>query len=150
MWPFKRKVPTLDQLPIDGPWEIRQGERDGNVVIVRSNAGYRGCGSLREYAHQVGIAVPLRSPEPTGLPSAEEAAELMGIEDTICPALEERGESVLVAIITTTGMREFVFYTRAPGAVRQRFERLRDSIHGHEIQLMIRPDKDCAVYAQLT
>jgi len=118
-------------------------------MIVRSNTGYREFGSLPGYEHQVGIAVPLRAPEPTGLPSPAENAELSEIEDVICDSLEHQAESLLVAVITTSGMREFVFYTRAPQELQQRFPQLRGRITSHEIQLMIQPDKTWGVYAQL-
>lgn len=118
-------------------------------MILRSNTGYRKLGSVPGYEFQVGIAVPLHAPETTGLPSWEENAELLAIEDAMCPALQEQAESLLVAIITTSGMREFVFYTHAPQRVELRFERIRERITTHEMQLMIQPDKDWQVYAQL-
>ena len=148
MWPFTKKIKTPDRLPIDGPWSVGQGQHDGKILIVRSNTGYKEFGRVAGYDHQVGIAVPLRAPEPTGLPSPKEDAELGAVEDTISASLEQQAESLFVAIITTSGMREFVFYTRAPEAVKQRFEQLRGSITSHEIQLMIQPDKDWDVYAQ--
>jgi hypothetical protein len=116
---------------------------------VRLNNGYKDFGAIPGYGHQVGIAVPLLAAGPTGLPSPEEDAQLGAVEDSICGSLEQQAESLLVAIITTSGMREFVFYTRAPEQVKQRFEKLRSSITGHEIQLMIQPDKDWSVYARL-
>ena len=119
-------------------------------MIVRSNTGYRKFGRVPGYEHQVGISVLFHAPETTGLPSAEENAALTAIEDVICPALEEEAASLLVAVITTSGMREFVFYTRAPQEVRQRFEQFRNRIAGHQIQLMVQSDKKWAVYAQLT
>ena len=97
----------------------------------------------------MGIAVPLHAPEPTGLPSPAEDAELGRIEDAICDSLQENAESLLVAIITTSGMREFVFYTRAPQQVQERFEQLRDHMTTHEIQLMIQLDETWDVYDQL-
>ena len=148
MWPFSKKTKTPDRLPIDGPWSVGQGEHSGKIMIARSNTGYKEFGSVPGYEHQVGIAVPLRAPEPTGLPSPVENAELGQIEDAICQALEAQAESLFVAIITTSGMREFVFYTRAPEQVKERFQQLRNSTTSHEIQLMIQPDKDWGVYAQ--
>jgi hypothetical protein len=88
-------------------------------------------------------------PEPTGLPSPAGSIELGEIEDVLRSSLQERAESVLVAIITTSGMREFVFYTRAPEQLQQRFQELRARITSHEIQLMIQPDRTWEVYAQL-
>ena len=149
MWPFTKKTKTPDRLPIDGPWSVGHSQHNGKVMIVRSNTGYKEFGSVPGYEHQVGIAVPLRAPEPTGLPSPAEDAELGQIEDAICQSLEAQAESLFAAIITTSGMREFVFYTREPESVKQRFEQLRSGITSHEIQLMIRPDKDWGVYGQV-
>ena len=149
MWPFNKKTRKPDHLPIDGPWSVGEGEREGKVLIVRSNTGYRDLGSVAGYDHQVGVAVPLRAPEPTGLPSAEEDAQLGDLEDSICASLEAEAESLLVAIITGGGMKELVFYTRAPEEVKRRLQLLRESVTSHEIQLMMQPDKDWRVYAQL-
>ena len=150
MWPFKKKAPSPDQLPIDGPWSVGKGQNNGKLTIVRSNTGYREFGGVAGYEHQVGIAVPLRAPQPTGLPSPEEDGELGKIEDAICQSLEEQAESLLVAIITTGGMREFVFYTRAPQQLERRFEQLRKQIASHEIQLMIQSDKTWEAYKLLS
>ncbi len=114
-------------------------------MIIRRNNGYSESGKVPGYEHQVGIAVPLRSPEPTGLPSPEENIKL----DAICNSLQEQAASLLVAIITTSGMREFVFYTRAPEQLQLRFEELRGQITSHEIQLMIHIDKTWEIYHQL-
>ena len=93
--------------------------------------------------------MPLHSPEQTGLPSPTEDAELAAIEDAIRGLLQEQAESLLVAVITTSGMREFVLYTRAPEVAEKRFEQLRTRIVTHQIQLMIQLDNDWDVYAQL-
>jgi hypothetical protein len=118
-------------------------------MFVRSNTGYREFGSVPGYEHQVGIAVPLKKAETTGLPSPTEDALLGEVEDVICSSLEEHAESLLVAVITTGGMREFVFYTREPQRVQRRFEQLRNRITSHEIQLMIQSDRTWRIYARL-
>jgi Family of unknown function (DUF695) len=118
-------------------------------MIVRWNSGYRKFGSVAGYRDQVGIAVPLRMPELTGLPSPEEDADLQAIEDAIYHSFQEHAESLFVAVITTSGMREFVLYTRAPEHARQCFEHLRTIVTSHELQLMIQPDEAWAVYSQL-
>ncbi|MBF0502246.1 MAG: DUF695 domain-containing protein [Candidatus Riflebacteria bacterium] len=138
-----------DRLPIDGPWSIVQGQHNDKIMIVRLNTGYKEFGGIHGYEYQVGIAVPLHSPEPTGLPSPEEDSQLGEIEDAIGASLEQQAESLFVAIITTSGMREFVFYTRDPEQVKQRFRQLQSVITSHEIQLMIRSDKDWEVYGQI-
>ena len=149
MWPFKKKTLSPDRLPVDGPWSVGEGQHSGRVMFVRRNTGYLKFGSVPGYEHQVGIAVPLRKAEETGLPCPAEDAQLGDIEEIICSTLEEQAESLLVAVITTSGMREFVFYTRKPDRVEQRFEELRNRITSHEVQLMIQSDRTWQVYAQL-
>ena len=148
MWPFRKKTLNPDQLPIEGPWSVSEGKYNGRVMFVRSNIGYREFGSVPGYEHQVGIAVPFRKAEMTGLPSPVEDAELGEVEDIIGGSLEEQAESLFVAVITTGGMREFVFYTCAPDSVRRRFEQLRNRITSHEIQLMIQPEATWRTYAR--
>jgi hypothetical protein len=118
-------------------------------MFVRTNTGYRKFGSVPGYEHQVGIAIPFRKAEATGLPCPAEDAQLGDIEEIICTSLEEQAESLFVAVITTSGMREFVFYTCKPNSVQQRCEVLRNRITSHEIQLMIQSDRTWRVYAQL-
>ena len=135
-------------MPLTGPWTVTKGTNNGQDMIVRRNTGYQFKG-VPGYEHQVGIAVPLRSPEATGLPGAAELALLSEIEDIVCSSLEEQGESLMVAVITTSGMQEYVFYTRDPHSVQLRFEEIRKRTTTHEIQLMIKSDKSWRVYHQL-
>jgi hypothetical protein len=150
MWPFKKQALKAGDLPTGGPWSVANGEHNGKPMFVRTNAGYRNFKGAIGYEHQVGIAVPLLHPEPSGLPASTELHDLDFIEDAICELLETDGESLFVAVITTSGMREFVLYTRSPEQVKRKFEELRNKVKSHEIQLMIQPDKDWQVYARLS
>lgn len=149
MWPFKKETLSPVRLPVAGPWSVAKGKHSGQDMFVRRNTGYLPLKSVPGYEHQVGIAVPLRKPEATGLPGAAELALLSEIEDIICSSLEEQAESLMVAVITTSGMQEYVFYSRDPHSVQQRFEEFRKRITTHEIQLMIQSDKAWRVYDQL-
>jgi hypothetical protein len=146
---FKKKSSTPATLPIDGPWSVVQGNYNGGVIFARINIGYREFGSVPGYIYQVGVAVPFNNSEPTGLPSSEESAELVEIEDVICGVLEEGAAALFVGVITTGDTREFVFYARDSKQVEARFEELRGRIASHEVQLMIQPDENWDVYAQL-
>jgi len=57
---------------------------------------------------------------------------------------------LFAVIVTTGGMQEYVFYTSSPKQVKLKFDHLRGKITGHEIQLMIQPDKDWRVFDLLT
>jgi hypothetical protein len=149
MWPFKKNASVPNKLPIDGPWSVSESKHNAQDLIIRINTGYREYKSLSGYEHQIGIAVPLIKPETTGLPSTTENEQLGEIEDQICESLEKEAMSLLVAVITTSGMREFVFYTRNPRQVEDSVVELRKRIASHQLQLMIQPDKAWGVYGGL-
>lgn len=149
MWPFKSAAATTGQPLIDGPWSILRGKYDRTDTIVRLNTGYRKFGSLPGYGHQVGIAVPFRSPGKTWQLSQEEHTELHAIEEEIRRTLQHQTGSPLVAVITTQVMREFVLHTRVPEKVARLFKELSKRITTHRIQLLIQPDQDWKVYALL-
>jgi len=145
---FGKKYPSRDQIDTEGTWSMSQGTHEGKPIIARVDTGYREIAGHPEYAHQVGIAVRLASPDETGLPASEEFDPLTVIEDALCESLETENESLLVCVLTTGGMREFVFYTTAPEKVTEKFILLEARITSHEIQLMIQPDKSWSVYKQ--
>ncbi len=150
MWPFNgKKTLKPEDLPIGEEWRVAEGEHNGNPMIVRMNAAYRRFSGVQGYTHQVGIAMPLVDPEPSGLPSSAENADLDTIEDDLCGLLQSANESIFVAAITTSGMRELVFYTRDPEQVKQKLEQARSSIESHQIQLMIQPDDEWKIYSRL-
>ncbi|MFZ0745007.1 MAG: DUF695 domain-containing protein [Terracidiphilus sp.] len=150
MWPFYgKKVLKPQDLPIGDDWRVAEGEHNGNPMFVRRNAAYRAFSGVRGYAHQVGIAVPLLDPEPSGLPSSAECTDLDIIEEALCSLLETANESIFVAAITTSGMREFLFYTRDPEQVKLKFEQAGTRFAPHQIQLMIQPDSEWKIYARL-
>jgi hypothetical protein len=148
MWPFKKKAFSPAQLPVDGPWLVSEGKHNGNPMFVRTNTGYGEFTRVPGYDHHVGIAIPLRESTINGLPGEAESILLSEMEDTFCVSLEEQAAALLVAVITTSGMREFVFYTNNPGVIEQRVTKLRKQITSHEIQLVIQPDREWRVYSR--
>lgn len=151
MWPFKRKALAPSQLPVDGPWSVAERKSDGGIMIVRANTGYQQFDSIPGYDHQVGIAVPFGNAKASTSPERdmEVLSTLDRIEETICASLEAQTMSLLVAVITTGSMREFVLYTRDPRAVEQRVAELRKQSPNEELQLIIQPDPPWKIYKLL-
>jgi hypothetical protein len=98
------------------------------------------------YNHQVGIAVPLNDPDQNGFPSPEESEQLNDIENQVSRMLEPGNASLLVGVISTSGMREFILYTANPNEVQRKFEELKKETLTHTLQLMIQLDKRWNVY----
>ena len=130
----------------DGPWTFIEGLHEGHPMTVRLNTSLREVIAHPDYPLQVGITVPMHLPRENGMPGADESADLKKIEDELYLALLPKNESLFALVITTNGMREFVFYTSNDGAVREKVNDIRDQIFTHTIQLMIRPDPSWKVY----
>lgn len=133
----------------DGPWRFTEGVRDGHPIVMRVNVGLSVVAGHPDYPLQVGIAVPLHQPRENGMPGSMEANDLRRIEEALFLDFLQGNESLFAAVITTNGMREFVFYTSNDAELRRKLDELREIFPDHELQLMIRPDPKWNVFRQL-
>lgn len=101
-----------------------------------------------DFAIQIGIAVPLLNPDPGGLPRPDETEQLHSIEDTVDRLLG--GRAVMVAVITTGEMREFVLYTGSGDWIAQFHTDLQAAVDTHEVQVVAQRDPDWNVYTSLS
>ena len=118
-------------------------------MIVRLRSGVRRAAGHKDFAVQIGVAVPLNDPSSDGLPTADESQQLGAIEERLSKDLEEPRRAVLTAVITTSGMREFVLYTGSKGWIRDWTERFQAETATHQIQVMSQPDPKWSVYRSL-
>ena len=152
MWLFTQKEPLSPaKLPIPDTWSAFKGHDPyGKPMIVRAHAGYNKFKGVTGYTHHVSIAVPLVDTNRQGDPSASEIETLTRIENDICEVFEPDRESIFVATVTITGVREFVLYTKNPEAVQQKFDNdLLARVFTHRTHLKIQPDKDWQIYNKL-
>ncbi len=117
-------------------------------MFVRLNSGARTVAKSAALAHRIGVAVPLLSPNDEGLPTSSEGAVLVSIEDALCDSLRAGTEVVLTVVITTAGMREFVFYCAMPAHVSPAVAAVRERFPSYEIQLVEESDPEWMVYDQ--
>lgn len=148
MWPFRKQYPPLEELCADGQWAVCTGEYEGRPMLVRRNgAGEQGIGHP-SLPYQIGVAVPFLCPREDGMPPRDEDEQLHAIEDALSDSLKANNLCVFVLVITTKGMREFVFYTGDPDAVRGKVEAIQQRVQSHEVQLMIQHDPHWNVFRQ--
>jgi len=96
------------------------------------------------YSIQVGVAIPFNDPTPEGMPTPEETAQLDAIETTLLRKAHE--QSVLVGVITTGGMREFVLYTNSSEWLEAFHEAMKTAVPTHPVHVIAKNDPDWAVY----
>ena len=148
MWPFRRRDRSKEREG-EASWSVAQGDYDGAPLFarIRSDPGPR---FRQSHVHRVGVAVPLRAPDARGLPQPEEFARLAEIEDILSAAFESNSKSIHVLSITTSGMREFVFYACDPGWVELTLSSIQGQVPDHELQLAIEHDPEWSVYGQFS
>jgi Family of unknown function (DUF695) len=127
-------------------WDISRGYFDGLPLSTRFNTAYLLASNRSDYPIQVGVAVPLIAPDAQGMPSNAENLQLQAIEDEV--TAESAGRAVLVGVITTKSMREFVLYTKSGDWIEAFHHGLEAAVASHEVQVMAKRDPDWAVYRQ--
>jgi hypothetical protein len=143
---FKKRIPTY---PNECSWTVSKGLHGGQPIVLRVNADARQLAGHAEYKFRIGVAVPLRCPGENGLPTPEENLEINAIEDLLCEGFERDRAALHAVAIATQGMKEFVFYTKAPKEAAQTFEEIRTKVTTHELQCVIAEDGQWSVYKQL-
>ena len=144
---FFRRSPAPAYPAADGPWSIATHRPGSPALILRINVGAAALRGHPDFATQVGIAVPFRDPDPNGFPGPAEDAEVRALEEALRAALMPEQRTVLVAVLTTEGMREFVWYTRDPKRVRKAVTAVANELRTHQVQLIMQEDPDWEVYA---
>lgn len=126
-------------------WKVFQGTYGESPMILRVDEAYRHGKPPAGYEYQMGVTVPFKDASPDGLPGPADMGDLEVVEDLV--ASEPRG--LLVAVITTQGMREFVLYTADPSWVEDWAHELGARVPGHEVQVMVQGDPGWETYRQL-
>ena len=125
-------------------WYIYRGGDEKGDLHARFDHDAAPLAGRPEFEIQVGLAVPLLDPGADGLPREGELDALDAIERIV---VEEAGDrAVLVGVISTGGVREFVLYT-GDGQWLEEFQRsVSAAVETHEIQMMARRDPAWLVY----
>lgn len=129
-------------------WSILTGQEFEKPIIVRRNNSVQEYAENSAFIYRIGITVLLLEPNEVGLPSKEEVASLDQIEDELNNQLEKEGDSIQVLVITTGGMREFVYYSCNSKLIEQVIYNTRKKFSSHEIQFYVKEDKEWSIYKE--
>ena len=132
--------------PVADEWQMSTGENDGQPLLARFNAGPRALAGSSRYPIQIGVAVPLRVPNAEGMPGPDEMRQLDAFEDAVIARAGTR--AILVGVITTGGMREWVLYTGSGEWIPAFHEDLKTALPTHQVQVMAQTDPKWSVYRQ--
>lgn len=131
---------------LDDNWCVIETKYKEYLMVIRKNIGISKIIGHKQLIYKIGFAVPLNKPNENSLPSNEETNVLDRIEDLLVKEIKD--SAVLTLVITTKGMREFVFYGDDKNKLIKWYENGHRKILGHELQLSIDIDKSWDIYKQ--
>lgn len=102
--------PTILQIIKKDLWSIAEGEHKGKPLVIRYRGEFRKKPDLSAYPRLVRVVWSFDA-NPSGMPSAAISQQMSVFEDRLVGAVESNQSSVLVAVITNSGQREWLFYT---------------------------------------
>ena len=142
----KKKYKNINEY--SDKWLIAKGAEQNKPIFIRYRVGLAEAIGHPQYPFQIGVATPLLSPTAEGLTVNLEAEVLGKIEEKLEASLTENNQAVLAFIITTNGMREFVFYASEwkPEIFEQKVKAI--DAEGHDLQFMMKHDKDWNTFKQ--
>jgi Family of unknown function (DUF695) len=127
-------------------WSVLSGDNDGNPMLIRKNTGLNKIAGNRNYSMSCGIAFKLLFPDGNGLPNIEKEPELDNLEDDIFEMYETDLNSIIATIITTSGFREFVLYSKDVKEFNLRLEELRIKYPQYGITSYYKKDENWETY----
>jgi hypothetical protein len=132
-------------------WEMfKRGTSGGHLAYIRGNTALRALKERQRFPYRAGFAVAFLKPNRFGLPGDDEAQDLTSLENEIDRAMSGKRLGFLTLVITTGGMREYVFYSNQPDAVRKLMRKMGNRMHGREVRTYVAADPAWEVYDRFT
>jgi hypothetical protein len=139
------EIPEFGLAPdLPDEWMLAEGENDGQPMLARFNEAAKVLVGAPGFNIQIGVAVPFNAPGNDGMPSEDDMAQLEAFEETLIEHAAPR--AVLVGVITTGGMREFVLYAGASEWIEGFHRSLQSAMPTHDIHVMAQEDSDWSTY----
>jgi hypothetical protein len=122
---------TINTIPEN--WTVLQSQNDGKPMLIRKNALNDSIIAHKSYNVRCGIAFEIKHPNDNGMPQMEKEPELNAMEDQIFDSFEKDQNSIIALILTTSGFREFVVYTKDINDFERNLKVLRQNFAQYEL-----------------
>ncbi|WP_102795049.1 DUF695 domain-containing protein [Bowmanella denitrificans] len=136
MWPFKKKnQKSIEDLNSDDhSWSVLEASGETGPIIIRLNESAKEWAKHPDLNIRVGFAIPLKNPNPDGMPDPEENEKFAEIEDGITSLVLLTGPSIQVLAITTGTFKEFVFYIQNASGIENAHKQAIEKYPNYEVQ----------------
>jgi len=142
----KTKEASVKILSIPDNWSLSKGETNGNLMLVRKNNGYNQIAGNKTYPTRCGIALKFLYPNANGLPQIQKEPNLDKLEDDILSIFQSDLNSLVTVIITTSGFREYILYTKDVKIFEKGIEQLKAKYTEYTITSYSQLDESWSTY----
>ncbi len=127
-------------------WTLLKGENNGNLMLIRKNSGYDKMAGNKFYPMRCGIALKFLYPNTNGLPQIYKEPDLDKLEDDIFSIFQTNLNSLVTLVITTSGFREYVLYTKDVKKFEIGLEQLKAKYTQYTITSYSKMDENWSTY----
>lgn len=127
-------------------WDFYPLHVDNEPASIYLDLGLATDAPNHAQPHMAYVRVFMRKPRPDGLSSNEEFDELVRVEDSLEQAIANDSSTTYVGRNTSSGNRDFYFYTADPKAFAQAVETKMSAHAEYEFEIGERSDPDWSVY----
>ncbi len=135
----------------DDDWSLNEWRSNttAEVRLFRKNLSSTVSTYRPSHGHLAYFTFAFTPKDESGLPSTSDFEALTDIEETELDFLTSGGIAVFVAVVTVPGIRDFLFYTKAPHDFLARAEAVRDRHPRFQSGCQISPDPDWSQFDDL-
>lgn len=129
-------------------WAVAEGEYEGHTTSTRYALVPRDF-PRAQYPIHLNITWTMYEPDEYGFPSETESERLEVFEELLVQAVESDGHSVLIAVLTCNGQREFVFQTADKAGFLKRLTDIPHENERYPIEIVANDDPDWGYFEEV-
>jgi uncharacterized protein (TIGR01619 family) len=118
---------------------------DNEPASIFVNLGIAKSAPLVDFQNMAYLRIKLKNPRTDGLSNEDEYHDLIAVEDGVWEAVERDGQSVYVGRNTSSGNRDFYFYSR-DSSIENILREAMAKWPAYAFQTGVRPDREWSTY----
>ena len=127
-------------------WDFYACRVDGEPASIFLDMGVGRSAPISDFDKNAYIRVWMKTPRPDGLSSQEEYDTLVAIEEALEAAFGPTDSTLYVGRNTSSGCRDFYFYTRDQDDFRASASSAMSNFSDYKTEIGVRPDENWGVY----
>lgn len=133
----------------DDKWTLLRATHEGSTLLIRAREFVDGV-DRAAYPIRLSVFWEMAEPDENGLASPTEVVPMETFEDRLVEAVDLDGQSLLSAVITGKGQRQWVFHTADTGEFLRRLTDMPQEEDRYPIEIEAEEDPDWEYFEAVT